>query len=390
LSPSNEVGTVIGSTGSGNEILSGITFDSTTRVLSLAIGYGSAAGFADLSGPVTALHIHGPAGTRTNAAILINLASLHLPAADPARGGIIFGGVTLTEAQTNDLLAGLNYVNLHTLTNGGGEIRGQLIPVRNHAPTVACPEATTLECDSPEGAHATVSVNVGDEDGDELTVVWSVNGTAIQTNAVPAGTPPTATNMTLAAVFPLGISEVSVAVSDGGSVAATCNTTITVQDTKPPEVESITPRPHVLWPPNHRMVPIHVAVKATDVCGEVKSKIISVASNEPVNGIGDGNTSPDWLITGDLTVELRAERSGHGNGRIYTIKLDIEDEVGNKVTRETTVKVPHDMGKRREQNGRVVPVQSSLTPTRYELIKRLGAQRAAREVRSGHTSNKTD
>src|SRR6266542_1807515 len=33
LSPSNEVGTVIGSTGSGNEILGGITFDTTTRVL---------------------------------------------------------------------------------------------------------------------------------------------------------------------------------------------------------------------------------------------------------------------------------------------------------------------------------------------------------------------
>src|SRR6266498_4075572 len=80
LSPSNEVGTVIGSTGSGNEILSGITFDTITRVLSLAVGYGSAAGFSDLTGPAIAMHIHGTAGPGTNAPVLISLISLHLPA----------------------------------------------------------------------------------------------------------------------------------------------------------------------------------------------------------------------------------------------------------------------------------------------------------------------
>src|SRR6266536_4167555 len=110
LSPSNEGGTVIGSTGSGNEILGGITFDTTTRVLSLAVGYGSSAGFSDLTGPATAMHIHGDALPETNAPVLINLISLHLPAADPAKGGVIFGGVTFTEAQASNLLAGLNYL----------------------------------------------------------------------------------------------------------------------------------------------------------------------------------------------------------------------------------------------------------------------------------------
>src|SRR5216117_3880680 len=166
LSPSNEVGTVIGSTGSGNEILGGITFDTTTRVLSLAVGYGSAAGFSDLTGPAAAMHIHGTAGPGTNAPVLINLISLHLPAADPAKGGVIFGGVPFTEAQAADLLAGLHYLNIHTVTNAGGEIRGQLIPVTNHAPTITCPAAATLECTSPEGAKATVTVNVSDQDGD--------------------------------------------------------------------------------------------------------------------------------------------------------------------------------------------------------------------------------
>src|SRR5262245_1216807 len=92
LSPSNEVNTVVGSTGSGNEILGGIPFDTTTRMLSVAVGYGSAAGFTDLTGAATAMHIHGPAGAGTNAGVLISLLSLHLPAADPTKGGIIFGG----------------------------------------------------------------------------------------------------------------------------------------------------------------------------------------------------------------------------------------------------------------------------------------------------------
>ena len=59
LSPSNQIHTVIDSTGSGNEILTGIAFDTETLILDLAIGYGSAAEFSDLTGPATAIHIHG-------------------------------------------------------------------------------------------------------------------------------------------------------------------------------------------------------------------------------------------------------------------------------------------------------------------------------------------
>src|SRR5687768_8964507 len=60
LSPANEVPPATG-TGSGDEILSGITFDTVTKVLSVPIGYGSFAGFTNLTGPATAAHIHGPA-----------------------------------------------------------------------------------------------------------------------------------------------------------------------------------------------------------------------------------------------------------------------------------------------------------------------------------------
>jgi hypothetical protein len=46
-------------------------------------------------------------------------------------------------------------------------------------------------------------------------------------------------------------------------------------------------------------------------------------------GLGDGGTTPDWTITGDLTLNLRAERSDKGIGRTYTITVEGGDSSGN-------------------------------------------------------------
>src|SRR3954467_6536982 len=67
LSPLNETPPVTNSTGSGNIIGTGITYDSSTLTLNLSLGYGSALGFSDLTGAATAAHIHGPAPTNTPA-----------------------------------------------------------------------------------------------------------------------------------------------------------------------------------------------------------------------------------------------------------------------------------------------------------------------------------
>jgi hypothetical protein len=117
---------------------------------------------------------------------------------------------------------------------------------------------------------------------------------------------------------------------------------ITVKDTTPPVITQITTKPNVLWPPQHKMVPVTLTVTGTDNCaGAPVCKIISVSSNEPINGIGDGDTAPDWQITGNLTLNLRAERSGTGKGRLYTITVKCSDASTNIRTKTVGVSVPH-------------------------------------------------
>lgn len=117
-------------------------------------------------------------------------------------------------------------------------------------------------------------------------------------------------------------------------------------DTEPPTISSVTASPSVLWPANHKMVPVTVAVVASDNTGVASCRIISVTSSEPDSGLGDGDTAGDIQITGDLTLLLRAERSGKGEGRTYTIVVECKDEMGNAATATTTVTVPHDRGKK--------------------------------------------
>lgn len=64
---------------------------------------------------------------------------------------------------------------------------------------------------------------------------------------------------------------------------------------------------------------------------------------EPVNGLGDGHTSPDAVIQGN-SVLLRAERAGSGNGRVYQVTFTADDGFGGSCTGAVAVCVPHDRG----------------------------------------------
>lgn len=129
LLSTNENGTVNGSPGSGGEIGGGISYDDVTKALTINVGWGSGNGFTDLSGNATAAHIHGPADFNSNAGVLFNLANGGFTLNTSASSGSATGTTTLTAGQETDLLAGNYYVNIHTATNAGGEIRGNLVAV---------------------------------------------------------------------------------------------------------------------------------------------------------------------------------------------------------------------------------------------------------------------
>lgn len=111
--------------GSGGETGAGIFFDDVSKVLTINIGWGSGNGFTDLTGDVTGLHLHGPADQNNSAGVLIGLSGFDAS----ATGGGYTGTEILNATNESRLLNGDLYLNVHTTTNTGGEIRGNLVAV---------------------------------------------------------------------------------------------------------------------------------------------------------------------------------------------------------------------------------------------------------------------
>src|ERR1051326_3453390 len=224
-------------------------------------------------------------------------------------------GIGLTPVEAVSALPGV------TLRGGG------VSESPNLAPTITCPAPATLQCNN--GAPAVLSVVVNDGNGDPLSVIWTVDGVTYQTDNIPAGSSLYQTYVVFAANFESGAHNVQVSVSDGKASPVSCSTGIFVQDLTAPSIQSLVASPNVLSPPDHRLVPVALSVSASDNCGPVACKIKSVKSNEPISGLGHGDLSPDWIITGDLSLKLRAERSVKGKGRIYTVTVECKDAAGN-------------------------------------------------------------
>jgi hypothetical protein len=125
---------------------------------------------------------------------------------------------------------------------------------------------------------------------------------------------------------------------------------------KDPDCSTVKASLKTLWPPNHKFQLVTVG-GATDPDGDpVTLTITGVTQDEPLNGTGDGDTSPD-AKTGPSSnqVYLRAERSGKGNGRVYRVSFTGSDGEGGTCSGTAKVGVPHDQG------GKTTPIDSGLT-----------------------------
>jgi hypothetical protein len=220
-----------------------------------------------------------------------------------------------------------------------------ILTIDNSAPNIAPTGGGVYSL----GAPITVSGQVSDFDGDFLTYTWSeetINYCNGEIQSIEGGVPVSLPECDLP-YFELGTHTVTLSVSDGTNELVSRDITIEVVDSNAP---TLAPEPNIgiLWPPNHKMVDIIIQTNASDDSGLPVGLSAVVTSNEPQEGLGDGDMAPDWTSpvidqeTGVITLKLRSERSGLGDGRMYTVSITANDEAGNVSTANVEIIVPHD------------------------------------------------
>ena len=137
----------------------------------------------------------------------------------------------------------------------------------------------------------------------------------------------------------VGRHEVRFTVTDAAGNKATCSTMLNVFDWTRPVFSSLTASPNVLRPVNGQMVAVILKAEVKDNCdANPVCRIVGVTSSERSPGSGD-KTSPDWRITGDMSLQLRSEVTSRRGARVYTILVACTDASGNTTLRSVHVRV---------------------------------------------------
>ncbi len=210
--------------------------------------------------------------------------------------------------------------------------RDMTLTVLNSPPHPEATGAGTYEVSTP----VTIGGSVWDFDGDVITYTWSEGATVLFSGTV--GTPgldvPADLPDHVISDLPVGTHFLTLDADDGVNGPVSDSITVVIVDITPPVVE-LSVEPSNLWPPNHKMVEVQVLALVTDNSQTACALTAVVTSNEPPNGTGDGDQWPDWTepvidqATGVISLGLRAERSGLGVGRVYTIWVTATDPSGN-------------------------------------------------------------
>jgi endonuclease G len=215
----------------------------------------------------------------------------------------------------------------------------------NDAPVANAGADQTVECGNGVTLDGSLSTDV---DNDELSYEWR------------EGTNVLGTGVTLNTQLGSGSHTITLKVTDTSNASSEDTVVINVIDTTAP---TLTSNGHVisLWPVNkkyHQITVSDLVANASDSCDtsvNLSSVVIAQVSSD------EGNASNNDIVVGAdcRSVQLRADRNGNGNGRVYTITFTVSDAAGNTTTLTRQVLVPHNQGGSAIDSGAAYAVQGN-------------------------------
>ena len=235
-----------------------------------------------------------------------------------------------------DLTGGSDPVRLTTVTTGGTFNQmaawspdGTQIAFMSTREPGNYPSVFLMNADGTGQINLTPKMDIGSGTWTSRAPAWSPNGEYIYFTGMRPG---------------MTGEQIHVMRADGsGQTPLTVGPPVSAEATfrrvRPPIITSGAATPNVLWPANGQMISVSVALGVSDDSDPAPTcRIIGVTSNEP---IADINGS----MTGPLTIDLLAERSGAGAGRVYSLALACTNSSQLESTTTVSVGVPHDQGK---------------------------------------------
>lgn len=198
------------------------------------------------------------------------------------------------------------------------------------APTITALSATPSSIAPPSNAMVAVQVSASATDDRDPSPVCSLTG--IDGHGAPS-TDFSVTGPLSGSVRAKGGATYSFAVScsDAAGNAAAGSVDVTVPpDTTAPVIASLSVTPSTIWPPNGALVPVSLAVSATDDVDSAPSCALASISATSI-------TADDYVITGSLSATLRAV-----GARTYTLTVSCADLAGNRASAAVPVVVPPD------------------------------------------------
>ncbi len=178
--------------------------------------------------------------------------------------------------------------------------------------------------------------------GTTTTTTTTSTTTTSTTTTTETTTTTTTTTTSTSSSTTTTTTEPTTTTTETTTTTSSTTTTTTIPPNNPPDCSGAYPSLSEVWPSNHKMVSVNI-LGVTDPDGDpVTITITGITQDEPTREKKKDKHCPDGAGVGTNTAQVRAEREGDGNGRVYEISFKASDGKGGECTGSVTVCVPHD------------------------------------------------